>query len=119
MLEPVPRVGPAGTQSITTSPVVAVADSADANGKAEPAAGKALPAIEQADLELLVQELNTTSRTIGRDLRFHVDLESRQSVIHVLDRETGEVIRRIPPEKVSTFINSNGSLAISLLDDRV
>ncbi|MBT8077591.1 MAG: flagellar protein FlaG [Gammaproteobacteria bacterium] len=120
MSEPVTRAIPTGNVSIPANRrAVVPSGSVSASGKAEPAAGNSLPAVEQPELELLVDELNTTTQTIGRDLRFQVDLDSRRSVIQVLDRETGEVIRQIPPEKVSTFINENGGLAINLLDDIV
>ena len=120
MSEPVTRAIPAGNVSIpvkqkTTAPAGAAAES----GNNKPAAGSSLPAIEPAELESLVEELNTTTQSIGRDLRFQVDLDSRKSVIQVLDRETGEVIRQIPPEKISTFISHNGGVSISLLDKLV
>ena len=58
-----------------------------------------------------------TSQTIGRDLRFRINLESGQSVIQVLDRDTGEIIREIPPEKARISVAINGNLNISLYDE--
>lgn len=90
-------------------------------GKPEPAAGKKVPVAEQPqpDMEKLAHQLNVASTSIGRDLRFEVDMESGHSVIQVLDRETGEVIRQIPPEKAKITIAGNGAVQISLLNDRV
>ena len=120
MADPVPRAVPTGNVSIPVSRANSVpAGTVAESGKSEPDAGKKLPSVEQVEIELLVEELNTNLQSIGRDLRFQVDLDSRKSVIQVLDRETGEVIRQIPPEKVSTFITESGGLAINLLDDIV
>lgn len=90
-------------------------------GKSEPTAGKNVPVAEQPkpDMEEMANQLNLASQSIGRDLRFEVDMESGHSVIQVLDRETGEVIRQIPPEKAKITIAGNGALQIRLVNDRV
>jgi flagellar protein FlaG len=90
-------------------------------GKSNPEAGKNVPVAEppQPDLEELTKALNVGSQSIGRDLRFEVDMESGHSVIQVLDRETGEVIRQIPPEKARLSIAGNGSMRISLYNEHV
>lgn len=117
MTEPVTTAIATGNHSIPANRAVPAPAVAKTSGNADPEDGNALPPVEQVEIELLVEELNTTTQSIGRDLRFQVDLDSRRSVIQVLDRETGEVIRQIPPEKVTTFINENGNLAINLVDD--
>jgi flagellar protein FlaG len=76
-----------------------------------------LPAAAKPDLENLTAELNLASETIGRDLRFQVDMESGRSVIQVLDRETGEIIRQIPPEKAEVTLTSNGFVELRLYDE--
>ena len=119
MLEPVTRAIPTGNQSIPANRAVSAPAGTEAPGNASPADGNALPPVEQVEIGLLVQELNTTAQSIGRDLRFQFDVDSRRSVLQVLDRETGEVIRQIPPEKVTTYVNENGKLAINLVDDIV
>ena len=89
-------------------------------GKAEAPAGKALPVERPApDLARVAEQLNMSAKSIGRDLRFEVNLESGQSVIKVLDRDTGEIIRQIPPEKVTPYLNENGALEVRLYDDVV
>lgn len=42
---------------------------------------------------------------LGLGLQFHVDKESGRSVIQVLDVESGEIVRQIPPEEVLTFLH--------------
>ncbi len=89
-------------------------------GNATTASGKELPAsaVTRPDLEALAVKLNMQSRSIGRDLRFKVDLENGQSVIQVLDRDTGEVIRVIPPEKAEISLSVNGEIQLRLFNDR-
>jgi flagellar protein FlaG len=88
-------------------------------GRLAPDAGKELPVSETEELDLgnLATKLNVASRTIGRDLRFRINLDSGQSVIQVLDRDTGEIIREIPPEKAQISVAINGDLHISLYDE--
>ena len=88
-------------------------------GKAAPDTGKQAPvaAVRQPDLEALAAKLNVQSQSIGRDLRFKVDMNSGNSVIQVLDRETGEIIREIPPEKAEISLSVNGEMQLQLHDD--
>ena len=88
-------------------------------GNADSESGKKLPQVEKADLENLAKELNIASRSIGRDLRFRVDMESGRSVIQVLDRDTGEIIRQIPPENAKTYVSNSGDVALRLYDRQV
>ena len=89
-------------------------------GNAGRAAGKALPeaAAQKPDLERIAQELNIASRSVGRDLRFRVDLDKGEAVIQVLDRETGEIIRQIPAEKAARVLR-DGAMQIRLFDELV
>ena len=90
-------------------------------GKREHATGQALPeaAAQKPDLERIAQELNIASRSVGRDLRFRVDLDKGEAVIQVLDRETGEIIRQIPQEKAALVLTGNGAMQIRLFDELV
>ncbi len=90
-------------------------------GNAAPEAGKSMPQEQESrpDMESLARQQNSVSRTIGRDLRFQVDMNTGTSVIQVLDRDTGEVIRQIPPENAKTYVSDSGAVALRLFDDRV
>lgn len=92
-----------------------------ASGKAASSGGRTLPEplqVARPDVQKIVRKLNSPSLSVARDLRFHVDLEGGRSVIVVLDSETGEVIRQIPPEKISGYLQLGGNLAIRLYDGR-
>lgn len=89
---------------------------------AERTGGKVVPDARQniarPDLDKVVQQLNIASLSIGRALRFQVDRISGDSIILVYDRETGELIRQIPPEEVKiTLSQTNGVPHIQLLDE--
>ena len=90
-------------------------------GNEQTTSGKNVPVAEKPspDVEELAKKLNVASQSIGRDLRFEVNLDSGRSVIQVLDRETGEVIRQIPPEKASLYQASDGAMALRLYDEQV
>ncbi len=121
MTEHVVRSVSSGTGPTTPNKV---SDTGPATGGKEiPAFGKPLP--EQSprssapDLEEFVQHLNYANRALGRVLHFKVDLDKGYAVIQVLDRETGELIRQIPPEKFSPYVSGNGGLAMRLYDESV
>ena len=91
-------------------------------GNAEAASGNRLPtesAAPKPDMAKIAKALNAAPSSIGRNLKFKVDLDRGTSVIQVLDRDTGEIIRQIPPEKVSTYLQSEGGLALRLYDEIV
>lgn len=90
-------------------------------GKSSPDPGKNLPEVESVrpNMEELAAALNLASKSIGRDLRFEVDMESGRSVISVLDRDTGELIRQIPPEKADLYLSGNGAVQLRLYSNRV
>lgn len=79
--------------------------------KTSPAQGSALPPegqayslpqeeVQQAEaIAKSVSKLNQYVQDIQRELHFSVDKESNQTVIKVLDRDSGEVIRQIPAEE--------------------
>lgn len=50
-----------------------------------------------------VEHLISQVQNIQRDLHFSVDKESGRTVIRVIDRETRETIRTIPPEDFSVM----------------
>ena len=56
--------------------------------------------VDHGKLEKAVEDLNKYVQTVGRDLRFSVDRDSGQTIIRVMDRETEQMVRQIPPEEV-------------------
>jgi len=109
------------SSSTGTYTALKLPEQSTADGKAEPAAGKNVPEKQesQPDMERLAKQQNIVSQSIGRDLRFQVDMKTGKSVIQVLDRDTGEIIRQIPPENAKTYVSDSGAVALRLFDERV
>jgi flagellar protein FlaG len=95
---------------------------ATVSGRIEPVppaeTGKDVPApsaseLPELDLSGVVESLNDYMQSVRRDLRFSVDDFSGRTVITVLDSESQEVIRQIPPESVQAlaeYLRNEGSL---------
>ncbi|MCP4277740.1 MAG: flagellar protein FlaG, partial [Gammaproteobacteria bacterium] len=45
-------------------------------------------------------DLNDFAQSVQRQLEFSVDQDSGKTIIRVVDAETGETIRDIPPEEI-------------------
>ena len=61
--------------------------------------------IDKATLQDAVDNINNRVQNLQRDLSFSVDDESGLTVIKVLDRQSGELIRQIPSEEVIAITN--------------
>ena len=96
----------------------ASAHRASRDGNSAPESGAILPVKDgsKRNLAQLAQEMNVASRSLGRELRFQVDLKLGYAVIEVLDRETGEVIRQIPPDEAALAFGRDGSANLRILD---
>ncbi len=92
-------------------------------GKVGPNAGKISPAQEASiralNLDQVVRDLNVKSRSLGRALRFQVNVVSGDSVIQVLDRDTGELIRQIPAKQTVALASGTGNSSSQLLDELI
>ena len=66
-------------------------------------------AVTQEELKQAVQKINLHFQSLSRDLRFSYDEQAGRQVITVLDSETHEVIREIPPEEVRALAQLLGS----------
>jgi flagellar protein FlaG len=87
--------------------------------RAQPEQGQKV--IDNAELVAKVEDLN---QLVDRNLEFSVDDETGQQVIRVIDSDTGEVVRQIPPDQILHIISqiqktSEGMLPGVLLDDKI
>ncbi len=55
---------------------------------------------QSVDFNEVVNNINEFTKTMSTDLSFSVDKESGRQVIIVKNRETGEMIRQIPPKEM-------------------
>lgn len=57
-------------------------------------------AAEEGGIEGTVSELNALAQRMHRELQFTIEKDSGEMVVKVIDKETNEVIRQIPPEVI-------------------
>lgn len=75
------------------------------SGQSSPPAAGAGPQ-PSGDLKQAVQDLNNYAQSLRRDLHFSIDEESGETVVKVMDHESGEVIRQIPSEELLAIAHS-------------
>ncbi len=57
------------------------------------------------ELSIVVKDLNTLVHQVAATkVSFDVDEETGRSVVRVVNKETGEVIRQVPPEELLTLV---------------
>jgi len=78
-----------------------VANLPGAAGETLPSEGKELPnrVADSAEINAAVSKINEIVQSIQRDLTFNLDKDSGETVIRVMDSESGELIRQIPSEE--------------------
>ena len=77
-----------------------------ANGKALPVGGDTAPPepvhadVKMPDVSAVVANLNQYLKNSQRDLQFTIDKASGRTIINVVNSETGEIVRQIPPAEL-------------------
>jgi len=122
---PSPSRVPAGELRVATPKGVRVSASEGADvmsTRAVEKPGGKMSADERAaaareDLTETVEHLNGLMQVIRRELHFQIDDRSGRTVITVVDAETQEVIRHIPPEEVADVAQHLDTLSGGLITD--
>jgi uncharacterized FlaG/YvyC family protein len=63
------------------------------------------PSLNSGDLNHAVERLDELARLLQRELQFSVDETSGRVIIKVIDKESNELIRQIPPEEILDLIS--------------
>ena len=109
-----PRVNP------STPPTKVLPLRAVEKGQEVAANGELLPqdkSDQPAKVEEAVSQVNQFVQSLNRDLQITVDEDSGRTIIKVLDSETKEVIRQIPPEellRIATTMTEGKSLLLKV-----
>lgn len=80
------------------------------------AKGTEKPRRQARAIEAAVNEMNATMKLIGTKLSFSVDSFTKQTVVRVVNSETGELIRQIPSEAMLKISQNIKALLGVLLD---
>jgi len=83
----------------------------------EPMAETAPPGRD--DIESAVRDINEAVQVVRRNLQFSVNEDSGRIMITVMDAETSEVVRQIPPEKLVAAAENLTALRGLLYEDEV
>lgn len=75
--------------------------------------------IGQEDIMQAVRQANKALEGTNRRFEYSVHQQTNTIVIKVIDTETNEVIREIPPEKILNLIAKLWELAGIIVDERV
>ena len=86
--------------------------------------GKAKPEVDSVSSRELLKQVENHPQMVRRNLEFSIDEETGREVIRVIDSDTKEVIRQLPPEQILHIIAQIQELRESmtpgvLLDDKV
>lgn len=71
------------------------------------------------DLTERVNQLNETLRVFDKRLRFDIHEETNRVMVQVLDAETDEILREIPPEKILDMVASIEEAIGLIVDERI
>ncbi|MBZ4686920.1 MAG: flagellar protein FlaG [Clostridia bacterium] len=66
-----------------------------------------------------IEEANKSLALTQTSFEFSIHEETKEIMVRVLNKETGEVIREIPPEKILDMIAQMWELAGLLVDEKV
>ena len=58
------------------------------------------------ELDVAVERLNQAPNVSAHNLKFRVDDQTERVIVKVVDKETGETVREIPPEEVLAIAES-------------
>ena len=62
--------------------------------------------LSREEVEAAVESANRASSLAAHNLKFRVDQQTERLVIKVVDKETGETVREIPPEEMLAIAES-------------
>ncbi|PCK09094.1 MAG: methionine synthase [Alteromonadaceae bacterium] len=66
-----------------------------------------------AKVENAIAKMNTYVQSLQRDLQFHVDADTAQTVVKVIDSDSGDLIRQIPEDvflELAKKLNEGGEV---------
>lgn len=73
-------------------------------GKNEQVTDNGETRVSEHSLSKTVDELNDYVQNLHREIQFSVDNDSNKTIIKVIDANTGEVIRQLPPDEMMRLV---------------
>lgn len=75
--------------------------------------------IDEAEVIRAIEHANKSLEGVYTQFEFSIHEKTREIMVKVIDRETGDVIREIPPEKILDIVAKMWELVGILIDERV
>jgi len=75
--------------------------------------------VDKKTLAIAVDSLKQTAMIFNKGLDFSIHEETERLIVRVIDKETNEVIREIPPEKILDIVAQVDKLLGLIIDERV
>ncbi|MFO7784309.1 MAG: flagellar protein FlaG [Thermodesulfobacteriota bacterium] len=109
--------GPEKTVDVTRSGVAQERVRTEEKGQMSERADQKPTQEGRAKIERIAEAMDNYVKSVQRDLNIRVDHESGKVMVKVLSRETGEVIREIPPEELLKLAARMEEMAGMLLNE--
>lgn len=74
---------------------------------------------EHEEIEEQVEQLNGILRTFDRQLAFELHEETNRHIVRIIDVNTDDVLREIPPEEVLDLVARIEDLVGLLIDEKI
>ncbi|MFN3134678.1 MAG: flagellar protein FlaG [Candidatus Kryptonium sp.] len=71
------------------------------------------------EIESVIKELNQFIRIFNTKIAFEIDRETKKTILRIVDVETNEVIRQIPPEELLKISRRISELLGLIINDKV
>jgi flagellar protein FlaG len=81
-------------------PAVANKKKARSQETSEATASDRAESVSKRELDMAVEQANDTGQLLKRKLNFTVDEATEKVVVKVIDEESGEVVRQVPPNEM-------------------
>ncbi|QNO14471.1 flagellar protein FlaG [Alkalicella caledoniensis] len=75
--------------------------------------------VKDAELQKAVELINETVQMVDKKFEFEVHKGTNRTMVKVVDKETEEIIREIPPEEVLNLVEKMNELVGLMMDKKV
>jgi len=77
------------------------------------------PAEEEEMLNDAAEKANEFVKTMNQELQFSVDKDTKKTVVKVMDKQSGELIRQIPPDEMLAIAKAFDTLKGLIIREKV
>lgn len=71
------------------------------------------------EIESVIKELNQFVQIFNTKIAFEIDKETKKTILRIVDVETNEVVRQIPPEELLKISRRISELLGLIINDKV